>query len=89
MTDDNLQILIKRLAKLPGLGPRSAQRAALALIKNKERDMLPLSKILSEVAFHYKTCKQCNNLTEFEKCSICNDSRRDENRLCVVEDVSD
>ena len=89
MADDNLQILIKRLSKLPGLGPRSAQRAALVLIKNKERDMLPLSKALSEVARYYKPCIQCNNLTEFEKCSICNDPRRDESKLCVVEDVSD
>ena len=89
MTDDNLQILIKRLAKLPGLGPRSAQRAALALIKNKERDMLPLSKVLNEVARYYKPCAQCNNLTELEKCLICDDPRRDENRLCVVENVSD
>lgn len=89
MADDSLQILIKRLAKLPGLGPRSAQRAALALIKNKERDMLPLSKALNDVARFYKPCIQCNNLTELEKCSICNDPRRDEYRLCVVEDVSD
>lgn len=89
MADDNLQILIKRLSKLPGLGPRSAQRAALVLIKNKERDMLPLSKALSEVARYYKPCIQCNNLTELEKCSICNDLRRDESKLCIVEDVSD
>ncbi len=89
MADDNLQILIKRLAKLPGLGPRSAQRAALALLKNKERDMLPLSQVLHDVASHYKPCIQCNNLTELEKCLICNDHRRDENRLCIVEDVSD
>ena len=89
MADDNLQILIKRLAKLPGLGPRSAQRAALALLKNKERDMLPLSQVLNEVARYYKPCIQCNNLTELEKCVICNDQRRDEDRLCIVENVSD
>ena len=89
MADDNLQILIKRLAKLPGLGPRSAQRAALALLKNKERDMLPLLQVLHDVASHYKPCIQCKNLTELEKCLICNDHRRDENRLCIVEDVSD
>ena len=89
MSDDSLQNLIKRLGKLPGLGPRSAQRAALALIKNKERDMLPLAKALYDVAHYYKPCVQCNNLTELDKCLICNDPRRDENRLCVVEDVSD
>ena len=89
MSDDSLQNLIKRLGKLPGLGPRSAQRAALALIKNKERDMLPLASSLYEVARYYKPCVQCNNLTNLDKCSICEDQRRDENRLCIVEDVSD
>ncbi len=89
MSDDSLQNLIKRLGKLPGLGPRSAQRAALALIKNKERDMLPLASSLYEVARYYKPCVQCNNLTNLDKCSICEDKRRDENRLCIVEDVSD
>ncbi len=89
MSDDSLQNLIKRLGKLPGLGPRSAQRAALALIKNKERDMLPLASSLYEVARYYKPCVQCNNLTDLDKCSICEDQRRDENRLCIVEDVSD
>jgi len=89
MAEDNLKNLIKRLSKLPGLGPRSAQRAALSLIKNKEKDMLPLSKALYEVAHYYKPCVQCNNLTESDRCSICNDPRRDENRLCVVEDISD
>ncbi|MDA9190582.1 recombination mediator RecR [Alphaproteobacteria bacterium] len=89
MSDDGLQNLIKRLGKLPGLGPRSAQRAALALIKNKEQTMLPLAQALHEVAHRYRPCVQCNNLTELDKCTICNDPRRDARRLCIVEDVSD
>ena len=89
MAEDNLKNLIKRLSKLPGLGPRSAQRAALSLIKNKEKDMLPLSRALYDVAHYYKPCVQCNNLTESDKCSICDNPRRHQNRLCVVEDISD
>ena len=89
MEEDILKNLIKRLSKLPGLGPRSAQRAALFLIKNKEKDMLPLSKAIYDVAHYYKPCVQCNNLTKSDKCSICDDPRRNQNRLCVVEDISD
>ena len=89
MTDNPLQSLIKRLSRLPGLGPRSALRAALHLLKNKETTMLPLAEELDHVARTIKTCVECGNLDLTDKCRICFDSRRDATRICVVEDVAD
>ena len=89
MTDNPLQSLIKRLSRLPGLGPRSARRAALHLLKNKETTMLPLAEELDHVARTIKTCVECGNLDLTDKCRICYDSRRDATRICVVEDVAD
>ena len=84
-----LESLIKRLSRLPGLGPRSARRAALHLLKNKETTMLPLARELDNVARTVKTCVDCGNLDVADKCQICTDSRRDAKRICVVEDVAD
>ena len=84
-----LESLIKRLSRLPGLGPRSARRAALHLLKNKETTMLPLAQELDSVARTVKTCVDCGNLDVADKCQICTDSRRDAKRICVVEDVAD
>ena len=84
-----LESLIKRLSRLPGLGPRSARRAALHLLKNKETAMLPLSQELNNVARTVKTCVNCGNLDMADRCQICTDSRRDTKRICVVEDVAD
>lgn len=89
MTDNPLESLIKRLSRLPGLGPRSARRAALHLLKNKETNMLPLAEELDHVARTIKTCVECGNLDLTDKCRICYDSRRDATRICVVEDVAD
>jgi recombination protein RecR len=89
MTDNPLESLIKRLSRLPGLGPRSARRAALHLLKNKETTMLPLAEELDHVARTIKTCVECGNLDLTDKCRICYDSRRDATRICVVEDVAD
>ena len=89
MTDNPLESLIKRLSRLPGLGPRSARRAALHLLKNKETTMLPLAEELNHVARTIKTCVECGNLDLTDKCRICYDSRRDATRICVVEDVAD
>ena len=89
MTDNPLESLIKRLSRLPGLGPRSARRAALHLLKNKETIMLPLAEELDHVARTIKTCVECGNLDLTDKCRICYDSRRDATRICVVEDVAD
>ena len=87
--DNPLESLIKRLSRLPGLGPRSARRAALHLLKNKETSMLPLAEELDHVARTVKTCVECGNLDMTDKCRICRDSRRDATRICVVEDVAD
>ena len=84
-----LESLIRRLSRLPGLGPRSARRAALHLLKNKEITMLPLAQELDSVARTVKTCVDCGNLDVADKCQICTDSRRDAKRICVVEDVAD
>ena len=89
MSGNPLESLIKRLSRLPGLGPRSARRAALHLLKNKETAMLPLSQELNNVARTVKTCVNCGNLDIADRCQICTDSRRDAKRICVVEDVAD
>ena len=89
MPGNPLESLIKRLSRLPGLGPRSARRAALHLLKNKETAMLPLSQELNNVARTVKTCVNCGNLDIADRCQICTDSRRDTKRICVVEDVAD
>ncbi|MDT8345678.1 MAG: recombination mediator RecR [Thermohalobaculum sp.] len=81
--------LIELLAKLPGLGPRSARRATLALVKKRERLLLPLAKALAEVAEKVALCEVCGNIGAGPRCAICLDARRDPTRLCVVEDVAD
>jgi recombination protein RecR len=85
----SLKNLIRKLGRLPGLGPRSARRAVLFLIKNRERLMLPLAKELHEVASKVRACVECGNLDINDQCSICGDNRRDHSRICVVEDVGD
>jgi recombination protein RecR len=81
--------LIQLLAKLPGLGPRSARRAALYLLKRRESLLLPLAQSLQETARRVTPCQNCGNLDSADPCAICTDSRRDGTRLCVVEDVAD
>jgi recombination protein RecR len=81
--------LIELMAKLPGLGPRSARRAALALVKKRERLLEPLATAMTEVAAKVRTCGTCGNLATGETCAICADPRRDPARICVVEDVAD
>ena len=81
--------LIQLLAKLPGLGPRSARRAALYLLKRRESLLAPLAQGLADAARHVVACNECGNLDTTDPCAICADSRRDGTRLCVVEDVAD
>jgi recombination protein RecR len=87
MTD--IEQLIQLLAKLPGLGPRSARRAALYLLKRRESLLLPLIQGLADTAAHVRSCSDCGNLDTTDPCAICADPRRDGTRLCVVEDVAD
>ncbi|MAU41037.1 MAG: recombination protein RecR [Kordiimonas sp.] len=84
-----IEKLINLLAKLPGLGPRSARRAVLQLVKRKDSLMRPLAQALAEVAEHVHPCSQCGNLDTTDPCHICEDSRRDPGTICVIEDVAD
>jgi recombination protein RecR len=84
-----LDTLIQLLAKLPGLGPRSARRAALHLIKRRESVMEPLAAAMRDAAAAIRSCATCGNLDTVEPCAICRDPRRDANLICVVEDLAD
>lgn len=81
--------LVKFVARLPGLGPRSARRAVLFLIKRRESLMVPLTKSLHDVASEIKTCNICSNIDVLDPCSICLNPKRDCSVICVVEDVAD
>ena len=84
-----IERLIQLLSKLPGLGPRSARRAALALLKKRDTLLEPLADALREAADAILTCEICGNLDTQSPCAICSDPRRDPHILCVVEDVAD
>lgn len=84
-----IERLIQLLSKLPGLGPRSARRAALALLKKRDTLLEPLAASLREAADAILTCEVCGNLDTSSPCAICSDGRRDPHLLCVVEDVAD
>ena len=84
-----IERLIQLLSKLPGLGPRSARRAALALLKKREVLLEPLGAAMRDAAAAIKTCEVCGNLDTQTPCAICSDPRRDPHVLCVVEDVAD
>jgi len=84
-----IERLIDLMAKLPGLGPRSARRAALHLVKRKDRLLKPMAESMVEVAETVQTCNICENLTTTETCSICLDPRRATGSICVVGDVAD
>ena len=81
--------LIGLLARLPGLGPRSARRAALALIKRPDTLMEPLARALNEAAENILACTTCGNVDTRDPCGICLDVKRDGSLICVVEDVAD
>ncbi|MDB3891883.1 recombination mediator RecR [Alphaproteobacteria bacterium] len=86
---NQLETLIKKLGRLPGLGPRSGRRALLFLLKNRERLMVPLAQELHDVAMQIRECANCGNLDTGDTCDLCRDDRRDKSRICVVEDVGD
>jgi recombination protein RecR len=89
MTSDEIGRVIKLLARLPGLGPRSAQRAALAMLKRPETLMLPLAEAMRACADAVRPCPACGNLDTASPCRICADPKRDPQSLCVVTDVED
>ncbi len=84
-----LDRLIQLLAKLPGLGPRSARRAALFLVKRRESVMEPLAEALAAAAAAIHPCSICGNLDTSDPCALCRDPKRDAALICVVEDVAD
>mgnify|MGYP001299064482 FL=1 len=81
--------LIQLLVKLPGLGPRSARRAALQLIKDRRRLMAPLAEALKAASESVVACGNCGNVDTSDPCHICRDERRDPGTICVVEDIAD
>ena len=84
-----IERLIDLMAKLPGLGPRSARRAALHLVKKKDVLLIPLAAALAEVGARVRTCAECGNIGVDRICGICADPKRDQTLICVVEDVAD
>jgi recombination protein RecR len=84
-----IERLVQLLAKLPGLGPRSARRAALVLLKKREALLVPLATAMQDAARAISTCSVCGNLDTTDPCSLCRDERRDRHVLCIVEDVAD
>lgn len=84
-----MENLIQLFAKLPGLGPRSARRIVLHLLRQKEKLMLPLAASLQETAENIRICSECGNLDLTNPCAICSDNSRDEKIICIVEHVAD
>jgi recombination protein RecR len=84
-----IERLMQLLAKLPGLGPRSARRVALTLLKKRETLLDPLALALRDAAAAIRVCETCGNLDSVDPCTICRDPRRDTHVLCIVEDVAD
>ena len=84
-----IERLIQLLARLPGLGPRSARRAALFLIKKREALMAPLAAALQTAIEKIEVCRTCGNIDSQNPCTICTDPRRDEATIVVVADVAD
>jgi recombination protein RecR len=84
-----IERLVELLAKLPGLGPRSARRAALHLLKKRDQVMVPLGLALKDAAAKVITCRICGNLDTSDPCGVCSDPARDVSIICVVAEVGD
>ena len=89
MQGNDIEKLIKIIAKLPALGARSARRIVLHLLKKKDTALLPLIAALQDVADNIKKCPICGNFDTDEPCAICADAARDAELVCVVQDVAD
>ena len=85
----DIEQLIDLMARLPGLGPRSARRAVLMLLKKRGAVMAPLARVMAEVAEKARDCQTCGNISGAEICEICQDERRATGEICVVENVAD
>jgi len=86
---NDIDTLIKMMAKLPGLGPRSAKRAVLHLLKKKTSVMTPLAELIQKTAENTKDCSVCGNISLSSPCDICASATRDKTTLCIVQDVDD
>ena len=89
VTGPEIERLIQLLAKVPGLGPRSARRAALHLVKKKDQLMAPLAGAMAEAVDKVGICSRCGNVDTRDPCTVCSDVTRDHGVIIVVEDVSD
>jgi recombination protein RecR len=89
MASPEIEALSQALARLPGLGPRSARRAVLHLMKRRQTALEPLLSALRQVSERLTTCSTCGNVDTSDPCTICRDPRRDDKSLCVVEEVAD
>ncbi len=85
----SLNKLIDELAKLPGIGPKTAERLAFHILKAEKTEAILLADAITKLKNSVRQCKQCHNLSETELCSICTDSRRDKSIICVVEQFKD
>ncbi|MBM2574986.1 recombination protein RecR [Jannaschia sp. Os4] len=88
-TTRDIEALIDLMARLPGLGPRSARRAVLHLLTKRDAQMRPLAQMMGQVARDVRTCLNCGNLSTSDVCSICDSNKRANGQICVVEDVGD
>lgn len=89
MHDGIIQDLIDELGRLPGIGPKSAQRIAFHILQTQSFDVSRLAGLLTEVRERVRFCEVCGNIGESERCAICTDPRRDQTLICVVEEAKD
>ena len=89
MYDGIVQELIDEFGRLPGIGPKSAQRIAFHILQTPSFDVARLSELLTEVRARVRFCEVCGNVSEQERCAICRDPRRNPELICVVEDAKD
>ncbi len=89
MNSSEIDILINEISKLPGLGRRSDQRISIYLLKNKSAKLSPLIKTLTDAQTNIVDCNKCGNIDMIDPCNLCQNSKRDDNTILVVEDVSD
>lgn len=89
MSHSDIDELIRLFSRLPGLGPRSARRVVLTLLRRKEQMMQPLAAAITRAMESVKSCHVCGNLDTRDPCGICTDARRETTTICVVEDLAD
>lgn len=86
---DDIQALIALMARLPGLGPRSARRIVLQLVRKRSQNMTQLAVLMDRVSRNSRECVTCGNITDRDECAICTDPTRATGEICVVQDVAD